>query len=193
MAEQEEQSETPKKEEPSFPKSGSNNKVIIIVAVVIGIFIVLGIAAFFGTKLFTEKTAEKAIEQATGGKVDIKDDGDKVTVETDEGKFTLGQDEIPKSFPSDITVYSGSTVVLTSEIDEDVTVSLKTSDSASTVSNFYKSDLTNNGWDLTTTGTVEGTSLFTAKKGGRQAIITVTTDVEDGKTIITIVVGSNLE
>lgn len=186
MPEQEKKPETPKKEGSSSPKSGSNNKVIIIVAVVIGIFVVLGITAFFGTKLFTEKAAEKAIEQTTGGKVDVEKGGDKVTIETDEGKATIGKNEIPDSFPSDVSVYSGAEITATTETASGVMISLKTSDSVSKVFDFYKSDLTSNKWTQTSAATYAETATITAEKGGKMVSVIIGTDTTDNKTTLMI-------
>lgn len=180
------------KKETTSPQKGSGNKLIIIIAVVVGVFVVFGIASFFVFGFFTEKATETAIEQATGAKVDISDDGDKVTVETDEGKVTIGRNDVPDSFPSDIAVYSGAEVTLTSDTDEGVTLALKTSDSVTAVFDFYKDDLEKNGWNITTSTKVEGSSLITAEKGSNQVIVTVGTDTEDNKTLITILTGSSI-
>lgn len=190
MPEQESKQSDSNKTQPASTKKGSNNKLIIIIVVAVVIVGVLGVGSFAASRFFTEKTAEKAIEQATGGKATVEDDGDKVSVETDEGKVTIGHDEIPSSFPSDITVYSGAEITATTEIEDTVSVTLTTSDSVSKVFEFYKSDLASNGWTQTAAATYTGIATVAAEKSGKEAAVTVTTDSEDGKTIIAIVVNT---
>jgi hypothetical protein len=177
------------------PKSSSSsgNKTLIIVIVVVVALGILGGAGYYlqqrSSEKTAEKTAEKAIEDATGGdaKVDISEGGDKVTIETDEGKITTSETSIPDSFPSSITVYQGSEVAGSTEAEEGVTLLLKTSDSTSQAFSFYKSDLAKNGWEISSSSTIEGSSLITAEKGNEGVLVTITTDEEDGKTAIAIV------
>jgi hypothetical protein len=53
-----------------------------------------------------EKAHEKAVEIASGGKVNVH--GDKVTIKTDEGTYSSGENEVPKGFP--LKVYAGTKV-----------------------------------------------------------------------------------
>ena len=51
-----------------------------------------------------EKVAEKGMEAAGGGDVDIDSDGDgKVSIESDEGSLEIGGSELPDDFP--VTIY----------------------------------------------------------------------------------------
>lgn len=163
----------------------------MIVVVVVIVLIILALIGYFVQRQFAEKAAETAIEQATGSKVDISQGGEKVTIETDEGKVTVSKNDIPDSFPSDITIYSGAEVISTAESSAGSSVVLKTSDSTSKVADFYKDDLKKNGWEIVSTITNEGVSLITANKGSKGVLITVTTDEEDGKTSVGIIVTNN--
>ncbi|WP_338747965.1 hypothetical protein [Janibacter alittae] len=50
-----------------------------------------------------EKVAEKGMEAAGGGDVDIDSDDDgKVTIESDEGSLEVGGDELPAGFPDEV-------------------------------------------------------------------------------------------
>jgi hypothetical protein len=91
----------------------------------------------------SEKATEKAIEQQTGGKVDIDTSGDgSVDIETEEGSVSLGGGEIPDEWPDeiplpdDLTVQTGaamdasdgrlvSVVGATDETPEELLASLK--------------------------------------------------------------------
>ena len=169
----------------------SGNKTMMIVVVVVIVFIVLTVIGYFVQRQLAEKAAETAIEQATGSKVDVSQDGEKITIETAEGKVTVGKNDIPDSFPSDITIYSGAEVISTTESSVGSSVVLKTSDPTSKVADFYKDDLKKNGWEIVSTITNEGLTLITARKGSKEVLITVTTDEEDEKTNVGIIVTNN--
>lgn len=183
----------PQTDKPTNPPGGSSNKTLMIIVIVVIGLIILGGAGYFVQKQFTEKTAEKAIEKATGADVDVSDGGDKVTIETDEGKVTIGKEDIPDSFPSDITIYSGSEVTATTETSDGVSVQLKTSDSVSTVNSFYKSDLKSNGWTLSATATEADSGYIMATKNKKTVVLTITPDTDDNKTVITIITGESTE
>src|SRR3990170_1363771 len=114
MLEKESEQTSPEKTTPAQPAK-SNNKLIIIVVIVVGALVVLSGIGYFANQFLAEKVTEKAIETATGGKVDVDADKEKITIETNDGKLTIGQNELPKSFPSDITVYNGAKVTSSAE------------------------------------------------------------------------------
>lgn len=186
MPDQKEQPAAPTQAPSSPAQKNSNTKLIIIIVVVAAVLAVLGGGAYYANQYFAEKSAEEVIEKATGSKVDISDEGDKVTIETDDGKTTIGKNEVPDSFPSDVTVYSGAEVTATSETTSGTMISLKTSDSVSKVFDFYKSDLTSNGWTQTSAATYAGTATVTAEKGGKITSVIIGTDTDDNKTTIII-------
>ena len=164
--------------------SGSSNKNLIIIVVVV-VLILLGAGSYYMYQQSAERAAEKKIEEVTGGKVNIE--GDKVTIETDQGKVTTSKSEVPESFPSDVTVYKGSEVTGSTEAEGGVTLMLATSDSVKQVSDFYNADLKKNGWKITASSNLEGSSLVTAEKGSKSLLITVAPDASSGKTAIAIV------
>ena len=74
-----------------------------------------------------EKLAERTLEDASGGDVDVDVDGDQVTIESSEGTITAGTGEVPESFPDDITLPEGTILsaidapsgsVVTLEVDD---------------------------------------------------------------------------
>jgi len=154
-------------------KSGSNNKIVTVVAIVVGIFIVLGITAFFGAKLYMEKVVETAVEKAV----------------TDKENNIAG---VPESFPADdVTVYPNSEVVDSAESEGDVTLRLKTSDSVSKAAEFYKNKLVDSGWKEIKDSNFSGSSTLNAKKNGKQIYIFIATDKADKKTSILINITKN--
>ena len=61
-----------------------------------------------GCQRASETIAEKAIEQASGDKVDIKQDGDTVSIKTEQGEMKVapaqdgGSVALPADFPTDV-------------------------------------------------------------------------------------------
>lgn len=190
MPEKENEQASPEKATAAQPAK-SNNKLIIIVVIVVGVLAVLSGIGYFANQFLAEKVTEKAIETATGGKVNVDADKEKVTIETNDGKLTIGQNEIPKSFPSDITVYKGAKVTSSAETDEGLSVQLTTNDSASTVYDFYRNDLKENGWKETSNSTYGDTSMVSAEKSGKSVLITVSKDTSNDGTVISIVYSIN--
>ena len=176
--------------EESNLKKSSENKTTLIVIVVIVVLVILGGIGYFVQQSVAERSAEKAIEDVTEGKVDISEGGNKVTIETDKGKLTVGQNGIPENFPSDVSVYSGSEVITSSESGGNFTLTLKSSDSVSKVSDFYKTNLADKGWTLGNPVDFSGSTTITATKNGRELNVVITPD-NDGKTAIAIVINKS--
>lgn len=171
------------------PSKSSGNKTNLIIIVVIAVLIILG-GGYLLQQQFAERSAEKAIEEATGGKVDVSEGGKKVTIETDDGKLTVGEGEIPDNFPSDVPVYSEAEVITSSESGDNFTLALKSSDSVSEVSDFYKTKLADKGWTLSNPIDLSGSTTITATKGDRELNVVITPDT-DSKTAIAIVINKS--
>jgi len=176
--------------EESNQKKSSENKTTLIVIVVIVVLVILGGTGYLVQQSAAERSAEKAIEDATVGKVGISEGGKKVTVETNEGKLTVGEGQIPENFPSDVPIYSGVEVITSSESGGNFTLTLKSSDSVSKVSDFYKTNLANKGWTLGNPVDFSGSTAITATKNGRELNVVITPD-NDGKTAIAIVINKS--
>ncbi|MBU2563484.1 MAG: hypothetical protein KJ568_03430 [Actinobacteria bacterium] len=146
-------------------------KAIALTAVIsMTIFMLFSVSGCFnlGQKVaekVTEKVFEKAIESEGGeAEVDIGEEG--VSIKTDEGEMTMGEGvELPDGFPKvvpvypDMQIYSSSKFVGDDE-KEGFYVSGTTSDSGSTVFDWYKSQLSN--WDTEESEvTSGGESMYT--------------------------------
>lgn len=164
----------------------SVNKTTLIVIIVITVLIILG-GGYLLQQQFTERLAEKAIEDTTGGKVNISEGGNKITIETDDGKPTVGQNQIPKNFPPDVSIYPGSEVVTSSESNDNFTLALTTSNSVSKVRDFYRNDLEKNGWDTSEAPVLDKSFIISGTKGNRKVDIVVSLD-NNGKTGVAIVI-----
>lgn len=107
--------QAPKKEEqaPDKPVSKemvsetkhNNNKVLVIVLIVIGVMVVLGIASTFLIGSLLKKGGEKIIEEATGTNITVDEKGVS-KVETKDGNYSASNEQkLPSDFPTSIPLY----------------------------------------------------------------------------------------
>ena len=93
-----------------------------------------------------QKAVEKALEESTGGKVDI--DGKGLSIKGADGKGTVAVGAgatLPKDFPKDVPIYPGAKVVVAIQSnDKDKTgymVSLESKDAPAKIAAYYKANL----------------------------------------------------
>lgn len=169
-------------------KFGKRN--VMIAAVVVGVLVVGGIVRSIERKA-ANSFAEKAIEAATGGKVDIDSDGGEITVRTDEGIWSTS-DKLPDGWPSDVPTYPDtaiqSSVAANQGQDLGHFVGLLTDDGIAKVVDWYKDKLADEGWKIETDLTVTDGSMLGASKDSRSLIVTIMP--QDGKTIINLTVAA---
>ncbi len=155
---------------------------------VLVIALVLAVAACGGAE---DKAAEE-IGEAIGGNVEIDDDT--VTITTDEGEATIsgGEGALAEGFPEEFPIYDGATVKASAAVESggktQYSATLSTSDSVTDVYDWYKSELSSDGWAIENDmhiSTGEGESaVLAAKKSGMEAAATIAQD--DGATAIVI-------
>ena len=167
-------------------------------AIMIGVIVMVALAGlgWFMTRS-NERATEKAIESATGGKVDVDLKNDKVSVKSEDGESTIGQNvSVPSDWPEDVMVYKGikqsNIVASTTDKKGGFSVSLTTKDSAETVKNTYDEALANNGWAISGEWAVQGGIVITATKDTRNLSITIGTGA-DNLTSVTIVIAPTTE
>jgi hypothetical protein len=144
-----------------------------------------------------QMVAQKAIEGATGVKVDKN--GESVTITGKNGEqASIGSGKVPDGFPTDVPVYQGP-VTMGYKQDQGgkvaYYVTLETPDPAKTVVDWYEKQLTDQGWTKkdrndATAGSGE-TSIFSAEKDTRVANVAAVT--ANGKTNVTITVTTKSE
>lgn len=187
MAENQKEKE---KETPEAPaKKESNNSLLIVLAVVVGLLIlyVAGSRILGGVgRKVSEKAVEEAIERAADGKaqVDISSEQERVTIETEEGAITIGTDELPENFPSNFPTYPGAKVSSTASSQEQVTVAFTTSDSVEKVGAFYLDKLASSDWEIKETATLANSVVFGVEKAESGGAVIINSS-EEG-TVITI-------
>lgn len=130
-----------------------------------------------------------------GGKVTVRKKGDDVEISVkgkDGETFSMaGSDSgvsLPESFPGDVPVYPGATVVASATMKEVTNVTLKTSDKLDAVKKFYDEKLKAGAWQIVSTVNTPQGTMIQATKG--DASLTVVVGQEDDGTIINLAVTS---
>lgn len=152
-----------------------------VFVVVLAILLVLGLS---GCGSISEKIGEKVGEEIAGSVVggDVEVDGDDVTIKTEEGDVSITGDtgEIPENFPEDVPIYDDSTVdSATSMASGDTTtfyVNLTMEDDVSTVYEWYKAEVADKGWTITSDVLMSGdgeSGQLVIEKEDMEAIISM--------------------
>jgi hypothetical protein len=145
-------------------------------------------------KKASETIAQKAIENQTGGKVQIDNNGQKITVKGENGETVIGGNEIPSNFPKDVPLYPNakpaSSWSSSAQNNQGVMVSLETTDLKSKVTDYYDKELPKNGWIIETNSKTADGAMYVIKKNNRDGWITISAD-SNGKTTIALIVGED--
>ena len=168
----------------------SKNKKWIIIAVVV---IVLSLVARFAFS--PERTAERMLEQATGGDYDIDVDRDgSMQITGNDGEkmnITAGNGtSLPDDWPDTIPVFPDAKIEYAASIaGEDGalnhTVTYSTSRSATDVTEFYKEQLPANGWAIEATMATGEGSMITATNDTEEGVVMYVGE-SDGVTTVNI-------
>lgn len=138
----------------------------------------LGLGCKSPEQMIAEKITEKAVEDATGGKVDLNFQNDGYTLETEQGTITAEQ-KLPANFPKYIPIYPGSRVATATTVNESAMyVSFETPDSVKTLYEWYKNAMKD--WTLTSEANFGPTAGLFMEKGAEKVNISITAD--EGKT-----------
>lgn len=180
-------------------KSGGKSPVVLILGILLvvcllvlccgGIFFAANAAANSASGSLSNslsdlanRGAERAVEEA------IKSEGG-----TDTNVSFGSNAKLPDNFPSDIPVFTPSSVLTSFSSKEggktNYSVTLTTKNTTvETVTNFYKTQLASNGWNITTESDFFLKSLI-AEKGERQLTVSFL-DTQDGETGVSIIISS---
>ena len=135
--------------------------------------IVMASLAIFGCQKAAEKAAEKAIEAGMakdGNKANVDISGGKVTIESKDGKavYAGGKDaKVPDTFPKDVYVYEGASVIASIAMPDGFNLTLETKDSPDKVLAAVKGKMPGNGWKQEMEMNQSGNSMITYKKSER--------------------------
>jgi|SRR3989344_1001897 len=151
-----------------------------------GIVIIIVIVWAFSGGL-ARNAAERALDQA-GIDVDRNSDGS-ATYTGDEGTVTVGSTSYPDNWPSDAPKYPNGKVMFSASSNPQTgaagaSLSLTTSDSPTAVIDFYKRELTSQGWNIESTASAGGAMVLSATKDDRT--LGIWAAETDGVTQVTI-------
>jgi len=164
-----------------------DKKKLTIIGVVVAVLLIGGVV----NRMAGKSAAERAIEAATGGSVDIDGDGDDVTIKTADGTYT-GGNKMPDDFPSDVPVYPDADVQgsysLNGASGQGFTVGLSSDDPLADVIAWYKREVAAKGWTIVADANYNGSLVLSATKDARGLNVSVSED--DGKVTIGLVVAN---
>jgi hypothetical protein len=172
-------------------QSSSNKKWLIIVIIIL-------VALFLLGKLFSpERMVERALEQATGGDVDI-DIGRDGTMEFTGGdgesvQVTAGESvRLPETWPSSVPVFPDATITYTGTVNTPEgstghTLTFTTSEPASAVASFYADALARDGWTVVANYATGDGAMISATNAEEEGAV-VYIGSSDGETGVTLTV-----
>lgn len=139
-------------------------------------------------KSAADKAVENAIENTTGTDATVDSSKNKVAVNVNGTSWETGDVvSLPANFPEDIYVVEGTLkVAIANDAAAGFTVSLETSKSVSDVKALYVKELGDDGWTITGTVDIQGSSSVMATKAKRSTTITIGANEDKSKTIVNI-------
>lgn len=185
------------------PAKKSSNPLLFFGIGCLVLLVILGILGSVVMKFFVKKAGvgllQSAIEKKTGVKTNLQDLENGKMSFTDEktgAKVDIGSGKIPDTFPKDFPVYPGAKVVSVLSGSEKgknsgFWVAFSTADSVDKVSEFYKINLTKNGWETTANYASGDTSTLAVTKGKMSGSVSVTRATEAKETEIMVVLSED--
>src|SRR3989344_2958778 len=135
------------------------------------LYIVIGVVVV----LIIGWVAKSSMRSLTGVDVDTRMDGS-TTYSNDEGTVTVGGNKLPDNWPSDAPKYQNADIQYSG------------SSNPQEVVDFYKKELTSNGWTIEQTATIGASTILSAKKNERTFGVYIA-DSGDGKVSVTVGIG----
>lgn len=149
----------------------------------------LGIAATLGLTGcgdVAERAAEEAIEQGSGGDVDLNLEDDSLSIEGEDGSLSIGGGEMPEDFPADVTLPDGGTVVAGSSFEQGGNkgwlVESTYPDDPKDLADTVEGDLTGGGFDQVGTYSTNETTTATYEGNGYD-VVTAVTGADSGSSL----------
>ena len=190
--EKQDQQKEPQAQQAQKPAKKSNKTLFIVLGVVGGLIacvvVVSGIALYVASN--AAKSGIKQLEEATKN---IEKDGDTYKVEGKDSESEFGDDvELPDEWPEDVSVYEGKIrSASTLRKGKSFSASVVTSDSVSTITDFYKKQMEKDGWEESANFSGKNSVTYSYRKEKRTASIYIAKDYSDkSKNAITIATGS---
>jgi hypothetical protein len=156
-----------------------------VIGVAAAAALALGVA---GCGNAAEELTERAIEEGTGGDVEIDDDG--FTFTDEEGNEVAVGDaaEVPENWPDDVPVPTGS-IVSASTAGGTTTLLVTVAEEPQPTFDALTNELTGNGWSEQSLTDLGGEYGGVYEKGGRTAVLTVFSDGSGSSVSIAVTSG----
>jgi hypothetical protein len=169
----EEEKEGKETQEDKSRNSLTKNTTLIIILIVI---FVISFATFFVTR---SGNSDQIINPVTYQNLSLNSSAADLLPQY---SFSYSSLSLPTNFPKDVNIYPNAIVILRqyASTSRSIFVTCESNDTSDQIVNYYKTNLSQNGWG-NFTNLVH--SAFSAKKGGRTVIITVLPALKTGSTI----------
>ncbi len=144
------------------------------------------VVSFFAfSLLLLSGCGEKTVR--SGGTTVTDDDGE-LTVTSDTGETAVfTTDRLPENFPTDVPLYPGASILGSGLISGSANLSLQANKPAKDVVAWYKNELVDKSWNITSENTYDTTWLSAEKKNGSTIIITIGKDTEKNDPNMTLI------
>jgi len=139
-----------------------------------------------------EKIAEKVIAAQTGEKADIDVDEESMRIKTKDGEMSITSGKsakVPDNFPKDIPMYKGSVLDMAMEVPTGYSLSFTTKDDMSKVSEWYLSEMIDQGWAKEAFMDMGKQTMMVFKKGERGVNLVISPDNDQTRIALTTVKG----
>jgi hypothetical protein len=194
--EKKEVEEKVEKEGKKKEKSKKLSPVVIVLIILAGIAVALVILARLFGQTLINKLGNTFLNRffVKDGQVQITDGGKKISYTGEEGEFSFeSEGGLPEGFPNDFPIYPEAKVASSwnssSEETKGYSLILETPDSREKVNTYYKEELTNKGWKITSQFSDQETFTYTFEKDSLSGLVGIGVG-EVEKTAISITVGS---
>ena len=139
---------------------------------------------------------KKSTYRTKEGEVTVDKKGGEVTVETrtKDGIAKVSASDtgvaLPDKFPTDVPIYIGAVVKMSSTQGKAILVHLSVNASTADLLKFYQDQLKEQGWEIQSTVNMGQGSMLSAKKGARQCTALVMKQDKDSLVQLTVQEGS---
>ena len=135
---------------------------------IFSVMIIIALVLFTGgCQNASDELAEKMIESATGGNVELDTSDDSISLKTDKGTLDIGAEkEWPNAIPSHVPRFSDGEIMSVMETNSEDGLSVSVGIKQTTAKYFekYKSEVQGAGWDITSSIIDSDIYVFTAVK-----------------------------
>ncbi|MDP1688736.1 MAG: hypothetical protein Q8L47_01220 [bacterium] len=160
--------------------------------IVVAIVVIVGLAWMFGRGGSYGMPGRSIIGLPGGVNVDTNLDGSG-TYTTKDGSVTVGKNTYPDNWPSDAPKYGNAQIQFSGSTnpesgDEGAVVTFTTTDSVQQVTDFYKNELSKNGWKVEESMTAGQMTLMSGKKGTMTLTVQIVS-AEKAPVTVTVAIG----